>query len=122
MHPENEWLFSTNIRENIRVANPDAPDVLIEATLRALGMGQWLDTNQGLDTVLVDGASSLSSGQLRRLLLARALCSTAPILLLDEPTAHISHTDASRFLDILLHKPLPGALPQRSLIIVSHSQ
>ncbi|AKA97318.1 thiol reductant ABC exporter subunit CydC [Corynebacterium ulcerans] len=122
MHPENEWLFSTTIRENIRVANPDASDDLIDTTLRALGLGQWLDANQGLDTVLLDGASSLSSGQRRRLLLARALCSTAPIVLLDEPTAHISHTDVSRILDTLLHQPLPGALPHRSLIIVSHDQ
>lgn len=119
---EDGYIFATSIRENILVACPDATDELMYATARAVGLGPWLDTHDGLDTILNDGAESISSGQRRRLLLARALCSTAPIVLLDEPTAHIDDADGRRLLHMLVHEPLPGALPQRSVIVVTHMQ
>ena len=74
-----------------------------------------------LDTQLSDGADSLSSGQRRRLLLARALCTKADVLLLDEPTEHIAASDSARLLNVLCTQPLPGALPERTVIIVTHA-
>lgn len=126
VHAEDEWLFSTTIRENLLVANPDASDGELREILRAVGLADWLRETIGagadpLDLLLADGAGSLSSGQRRRLLLARALCSTAPVLLLDEPTEHIAATDAAALLDLLLHQPLPGPLPRRSVILVTHA-
>ena len=78
---------------------------------------------QGLDTVLADGADSLSGGQRRRLILARALASTAPVLLLDEPTEHLD--DAAEAIVELLRTgshdgALPGVRPRRSIIVVHH--
>ncbi|CAB1021093.1 thiol reductant ABC exporter subunit CydC [Corynebacterium diphtheriae] len=119
---EDGYIFATSIRENILVACPHASDELVYSTARAVGLGPWLDAHDGLDTILSDGAESISSGQRRRLLLTRALCSTAPIVLLDEPTAHIDDADGRRLLHMLLHEPLPGALPQRSVIVVTHMQ
>lgn len=125
VHAEDEWLFSTTIRQNLLVANPAASDDELREVLHAVGLDDWLrgtvDTNiDPLDLLLADGAGSLSSGQRRRLLLARALCSTAPVLLLDEPTEHIDASDADDLLDILLTKPLPGLRRQRSVIVVTH--
>lgn len=119
---EDGYIFATSIRENILVACPNASDELMYSTARAVGLAPWLDAHDGLDTILSDGAESISSGQRRRLLLTRALCSTAPIVLLDEPTAHIDDADGRRLLHMLLHEPLPGALPQRSVIVVTHMQ
>ncbi|AQS72612.1 putative ABC transporter ATP-binding protein (plasmid) [Corynebacterium faecale] len=125
VHAEDEWLFSTTIRQNLLVANPAASDGELWEVLHAVGLDDWLRETVGpvtdpLDLLLADGAGSLSSGQRRRLLLARALCSTAPVLLLDEPTEHIDAADADDLLDTLLAKPLPGPRTRRSVIVVTH--
>ena len=112
---EDAWIFATSVRENIRVAAPEASETLMSTTLAAVGFE--LD----LDTQLSDGADSLSSGQRRRLLLARALCTKAEVLLLDEPTEHIAASDSARLLNVLCTQPLPGALPERTVIIVTHA-
>ncbi|RNE50049.1 thiol reductant ABC exporter subunit CydC [Corynebacterium alimapuense] len=124
VHAEDEWLFSTSIRQNLLVANPDADDQLMWETIEAVGLGDWLRTgadSDPLDRMLADGADSVSSGQRRRLLLARALCSTAPVLLLDEPTEHIADDDASRLFNMLVSEQLPGARAERSIIMVTHA-
>ncbi|WP_257180970.1 thiol reductant ABC exporter subunit CydC [Corynebacterium cystitidis] len=112
---EDGWLFSTSVRENIYVAAPEATDALMAEVLEAVGF------EFDLDFVLADGAESLSSGQRRRLLLARALCSDADVLLLDEPTEHLSPDTADAVLDMLLHQPLPGARAWRTVIVVAHT-
>ncbi|MEJ5929062.1 thiol reductant ABC exporter subunit CydC [Corynebacterium sp. H128] len=115
-HPEDEWIFATTIRDNLLVAAPSATDAIMAEALSAVGL-----TDFSLGDVLAAGADSLSSGQRRRLLLARALCSTAPVLLLDEPTEHIASEDASRLLKMLLEEPLPGALRERTVVVVTHA-
>ncbi|WIM67296.1 thiol reductant ABC exporter subunit CydC [Corynebacterium breve] len=112
---EDAWLFSTTVRENIRVASPCATDEMMHQVLQAVGF------DFDLDFLLADGADSLSSGQRRRLLLARALCSDADVLLLDEPTEHLSPDAADEILNMLLHAPLPGPKPERTIIVVSHT-
>lgn len=114
-HPEDEWVFATTIRQNLLVAAPRASESLMREVLGAVGLG-----NFDLDQLLPAGADSLSSGQRRRLLLARALCSDAKVLLLDEPTEHLTAEDATRVIDMLLNQPLPGALPERTVIVVTH--
>lgn len=111
---EDAWVFATTVRENLLVANPVATDQRMVEALGAVGF------DFGLDFFLADGAASLSSGQRRRLLLARALVSDAEVLLLDEPTEHLSPDTARGVLHTLLHCPLPGALPQRTVIVVTH--
>lgn len=115
-HVEDKWIFATTIRDNLLVAAPMASESLLREVLDRVGLGQF-----ALDQVLPAGADSLSSGQRRRLLLARALCSDAEVLLLDEPTEHMSADDAAAFLRMLLDEPLPGARPDRTVIVVSHS-
>ena len=111
---EDAWIFATSVRENLRVAAP-RPAKLMRRVLAAL------DFELDLDLVLADGPGSLSSGQRRRLLLARALCSDAQVLLLDEPTEHIADADATSLLRILACGPLPGARAERTVILVTHS-
>lgn len=110
LHEEDEWIFSTTVRENLRVAAPDADDTTLARACVAVGFPL------PLDTVLADGANSLSSGQRRRLILARAQLSPTPILLLDEPTEHISTQDAGPLLELFSQ---PAA--DRAVIIATHA-
>ena len=84
----------------------------------ALAIGSMRLPN-GLSTVLVGGAAAVSAGQRRRLLLARALISTVPTLLLDEPTEHLDAADGSQLLSELL---TPGALfpAERTVVVATH--
>lgn len=118
---EDEHIFATTIRDNIAIGNPTVTDDALHQLVEELGLADWIATlPHGLDTVLTSGGESLSGGQRRRLLLARALVSTAPILLLDEPTEHID-TDADEILHLLMSgEPLPGLLPERTIVVVRH--
>lgn len=111
---EDAWVFATTVRENLLVAAPGASDELLAAALRAVGF------EFELDFMLDDGPSSLSSGQRRRLLLARALVSDAEVLLLDEPTEHLSPDSARAVMRMLTSQRLPGARENRTVIVVTH--
>jgi ATP-binding cassette subfamily C protein CydC len=117
---EDAHLFATTVRDNLLVARGDATDAELRNALRRVGLGDWLDAlPNGLSTVLVGGAAAVSAGQRRRLLLARALISTAPTVLLDEPTEHLDAADGARLLTELL---TPGALfpVGRTLVVATH--
>jgi ATP-binding cassette, subfamily C, bacterial CydC len=117
---EDAHLFATTVRDNLLVARGDATDEELRNALRRVGLGDWLDAlPNGLSTVLVGGAAAVSAGQRRRLLLARALISTVPTLLLDEPTEHLAAADGSQLLSELL---TPGALfpAERSVVVATH--
>jgi ATP-binding cassette subfamily C protein CydC len=88
--------------------------------LRQVGLSTWLDgLPDGLSTVLVGGAAAVSAGQRRRLLLARALISSAPTVLLDEPTEHLDADDGQQIMTELL---TPGALfpSERTVVVATH--
>jgi ATP-binding cassette, subfamily C, bacterial CydC len=117
---EDAHLFATTVRDNLLVARGDATDDELRDALWRVGLGKWLDAlPDGLSTVLVGGAAAVSAGQRRRLLLARALVSTVPTVLLDEPTEHLDAVDGSRLLSEVL---TPGALfpPDRTVVVATH--
>ena len=117
---EDAHLFSTTVRDNLLVARGDAVDDELRDALDRVGLGGWLDSlPDGLATILVGGNAAVSAGQRRRLLLARALISTAPTVLLDEPTEHLDAADGSRFLIELL---TPGGFfpAGRTVVVATH--
>jgi ATP-binding cassette subfamily C protein CydC len=116
---EDAHLFATTVRDNLLVARGSATDDELCAALRRVGLARWLDSlPDGLSTVLVGGAQAVSAGQRRRLLLARALISTARVVLLDEPTEHLDAGDAQLVLAELL---TPALFPaDRTVVVATH--
>ncbi len=109
-------LFQDSLRGNLLLAAPDASDDHLHAALEAAGFGPVLSgMPEGLDTRLGEGGFGLSSGQTRRLALARALLRPAPLWLLDEPTEGLDHDTAQA---LLTH--LQSRLAGHSALIVTH--
>ncbi|WP_032376383.1 ATP-binding cassette domain-containing protein [Rhodococcoides fascians] len=118
---EDAHLFDTSVLENLRVVRGDVNEREAVEALRKVGLGSWLDAMPlGVHTTLVGGAQAVSGGERRRLLLARALLGTAPIVLLDEPTEHLDGVSGERILRELLTTEggLFGA--DRTVVVVTH--
>ena len=110
-------LFNDTIRANLLIARPDAADDALWAALSAAGIADFVRAlPKGLDTMVGEGGRTVSVGQARRLCLARALLSPAPILLLDEPTASLDRTAEVAFFETL-HRAAQG----RTVIVVTHA-
>ena len=117
---EDAHLFDTTVRDNLLVARGDATDAELVAALNDVGLGDWLDgLPDGLATPMTGGAASVSAGQRRRLLLARAVVSRFSVVLIDEPTEHLDATDADGILRRLLaHDGLFTA--DRTVVVATH--
>ncbi|MBF6298458.1 ATP-binding cassette domain-containing protein [Nocardia amamiensis] len=118
---EDAHLFGTSVLENLRVARGDLTEAETEKALRTVGLGAWLDgLPEGVRTDLVGGAAAVSGGQRRRILLARALVSSARVLLLDEPTEHLEAEAGARLLRALLDVDSGLVEPDRVVVVVTH--
>ena len=118
---EDAHLFATKVRDNLLVARGDCGDDELRDALERVGLGRWLaGLPDGLATVLTGGAHAVSAGQRRRLLLARALISPAPIMLLDEPTEHLDGAAAEPILRALLDPGGGLVAPERTVVVATH--
>lgn len=104
-------VFNTSLRENLRIGNEFAAD---EEILGVLNMLELADIE--LDTVLGDFGRPVSGGEAKRISVARALLSPAPIVILDEPTEHLDHELAGR-----IEERITKACSNRTLIVITHS-
>ncbi len=110
-------LFAGSIRDNIRFGREDATDREIDDAARAAGIGSFAATlPNGLETPIGEGGYGLSGGQAQRVAIARAFVRNAPLLLLDEPTAHLDPATEADVLDSLRRLALG-----RTVILASHS-
>ncbi|WP_027015480.1 ABC transporter ATP-binding protein [Comamonas composti] len=109
-------LFHGTVRDNLRLARPDASDVELQAAARAAQAHGFITAlPQGYDTPLGERGARLSGGERQRLSIARALLKNAPILLLDEATASI---DAEN--EALIQQALDTLCRGRTVIVVGH--
>jgi ABC-type multidrug transport system fused ATPase/permease subunit len=95
-------LFGTTVRENIRYAVADASDAKVREAARVAGADEFIARlPEGYDTLLGERGTKLSTGQRQRLSIARAILKDTPILILDEPTASLDAETELRVMDNL---------------------
>jgi ATP-binding cassette, subfamily C, bacterial CydD len=110
-------LFAGTISDNIRFARPEATDAEVEEAARSARVSEFsASLPNGLDTRVGEGGYGLSGGQAQRVAIARAFLKNAPLLLLDEPTAHLDPATEAEVLDSLRRLALG-----RTVILASHS-
>ena len=113
-------VFATSLRANLALAAPDADDAAIEDALTDAGLASLSsELPAGLDTVLGSGGRGVSGGQRTRLGIARALLSGRPVVLLDEPVAHLDPPTA-RSVVADLTRVAGTSEPPRTLVMVTH--
>lgn len=110
-------LFDTTIRENLRIGRPDASEPMLWHALGVTRLDAWVRAlPSGLDTAVGQLGDAVSGGERQRIALARALLSPAPVLILDEPTAHLDAATAAAVQDNL-RRELRG----RTAIWIQHA-
>lgn len=115
--PQGNMVLSGTVRENISFMNDSvADDEIIAAAKTACIYDVIAELPDGFATVLGEGGSGLSEGQLQRLAVARAICSGAPILLLDEATSALDEATEHEMLTNIRN------LKDRTCIIISHKE
>jgi ABC-type multidrug transport system fused ATPase/permease subunit len=109
-------VFNSTIRANLELARPKSSDEKLWQALRRARLASWVSgLPDGLDTLVGEEGAQLSEGQRQRLTLARAFLSDAPVLLLDEPTAHLDPENAEALVrDVLT------AADGRSVLLITH--
>ncbi len=110
-------LFAGSIRDNVLFARPDATAEQLDAAVRAAALDGFVATlPDGLDTRIGEGGYGLSGGQAQRVAIARAFLRNAPLLLLDEPTAHLDPVTEREIFDSLRRLAIG-----RTVLLASHS-
>lgn len=113
--PQDNFLFAGTVRENVAFAASDATDEQIERACKAACAWDFVkELPLRLDTMIGEHGQGLSQGQLQRLAIARAICSGAPIMVLDEVTSALDDaTEASVLANI-------AALPDKTVFVAAH--
>jgi ATP-binding cassette, subfamily B, multidrug efflux pump len=114
--PQESFLFSTSIENNIRYGEPLADLQTVEAAAK-LGQIHWeiLNFPQQYNTIVGERGITLSGGQRQRTALARALLINAPILILDDALSSVDNQTATAILQNLSH-----AGQKRTVIFITH--
>lgn len=101
MVSHNSYLFKGTVRENLLMAAPMATEKEMEAALKKVNLYEFLKSQRGLDTELMERGSNFSGGQCQRLALARALLHDTPIYIFDEATSNIDAESEEQIMKVV---------------------
>jgi ABC-type multidrug transport system fused ATPase/permease subunit len=114
--PQDPFIFRTSVRDNVRVARPDATDEAIVHACRLANAWEFIEKLPGgLDAPVGEGGSSLSGGQRQRLAIARALLSAPQFFIFDEATSALDSLS-----EALIQEALEKNLGQATVIFIAH--
>jgi ATP-binding cassette, subfamily C, bacterial CydC len=114
--PQDPHLFDATIGDNLRLAKPDATDEELRVAAARARLLPWISSlPQGWDTPVGTHGAAVSGGERQRLALARAFLAAPPLLILDEPTAHLD-PPARRALTA----DLLAATEGRAVLLITH--
>lgn len=116
MVPQQVYIFSGNIRDNLRIATEDKDDGALLEVLDQVKLGDWVRSlPQGLDSSVGDAGSRLSGGQRQKIGIARAILSDAPYIVFDESTSSVDEDSEREIWECIR-----GLGKTRTLIVISH--
>ena len=114
--PQRPALVRGTLEDNLRLGHPDATDAEVARALVGSGLDGLVDRLPGgLGTPVGEGGLTLSAGERQRIAIGRAVLRDVPVVLLDEPTAHL---DAAREDD--LRALLAPWLADRTVVMAAH--
>ena len=111
----NSYLFKGTVADNLRMSKPEATETEMRAVLERMNLMAFLDTQQGLETPLLEQGSNLSGGQRQRLALARALLHDSPVYIFDEATSNIDVESEELIMDVIRQ-----LAETRTVLLISH--
>ena len=111
----NSYLFKGTVEENLRMAKKDAAKEEMIAVLKKVNLWDFLSTQKGLETGLLEKASNLSGGQRQRLALARALLKDSKIYIFDEATSNIDMESEEQIMAVIRE-----LARTKSVLLISH--
>lgn len=97
----NSYLFKGTVEENLRMAKPDATEAEMEEVLDKVNLLGFLQTQDGLQTKLLEKAGNLSGGQCQRLAIARALLRDSAVYIFDEAASNIDVESEELIMDVI---------------------
>ena len=97
----NSYLFKGTVRDNLRMGNPDASDLEMKEALQKVRLLEFLENQNGLDTMLEEQGSNFSGGQRQRLAIARALLHDTPMYILDEAASNIDVESEDQIMEVV---------------------
>jgi len=113
---QDNFLFDSTVRENIRMGRPDATDAEVEQAAKDCGCYEFImSLENGFDTVVGSGGGHLSGGEKQRICIARAMLKNAPIVILDEATAY---TDPEN--EAIIQESVARLVRGKTLIVIAH--
>jgi ATP-binding cassette, subfamily C, bacterial CydD len=116
--PQQPYLFSGSAADNIALGQPGASRAAIGRAAELAGAAEFIDSlPRGYDTPLGERGLRLSAGQRQRIALARAFLRDSPLLLLDEPTAHLDPVGTR-----VIASALDTEFADRTVILISHGR
>ena len=110
------YLFNTTIRENLRMARPEATDIEVERTAEIANVHEFVESfPDRYETMVGERGIQLSGGQRQRISIARALLKDSPILILDEATSHLDAVNEQQ-----VRQAMARLMEGRTTVVIAH--
>jgi ATP-binding cassette, subfamily C, bacterial CydD len=114
--PQHPTIFRGTVADNIRLGDERASEAAVRDAAALAGAARFVQAlPSGYDTVVGNGGRPLSSGERRRIALARAFVRDAPLVVLDEPTADLDRTSAD-----VVAEAVERLRPGRTVLLIAH--
>ena len=116
MVTHDSYLFKGSVKDNLLMGKKDASVEEMENALKLVNLSDFINTQEGLDTLVLDKGSNFSGGQRQRLAIARALLHDTPIYIFDEATSNIDVESEEMIMEVIHNL----GKSSKTVILISH--